>query len=80
MVAVLTEIISILTGGLTGMASGIGTGITAFVEKMFLNVSESGAYSLNVTGGIIAVFAGISLAVSLGRLVWRMLTSLGARK
>lgn len=78
MTAVLQEIISILVGGITQMASGIGSGLTALVSNIFLETdATSGTQSLSVFGGIIVVFAGIALAVGLCRWVVNFLTSLG---
>lgn len=77
MSAVLQEIISILTGGITGMASGIGSGLTALVKNIFLVAGEGGALQLSTFGGIVIVFAGIGLAVGLCRWVVNWVTSLG---
>ena len=77
MLAILQEIISILTGGITGIASGIGSGLTELVENIFLVSGEGGVESLSTFGGIVIVFAGISLAVGLCRWVVNWVTSLG---
>ena len=77
MSTVLTEIISILTSGITGIASGIGTGLTSLVTSIFLKTGEGGATTLSTFGGIIIVFAGISLAIGLSRWVVNWVTSLG---
>lgn len=76
MLAILQEIISILTGGITGIASGIGSGLTELVENIFL-VSSDGGQTLSTFGGIVIVFAGIGLAVGLCRWVVNWVTSLG---
>lgn len=73
MTALLTEIISLLTGGITQMATGIGTGLNKLVSSIFL--TETGVIS--TFGGIIIVFAGIALAIGLSRWVVNFLTSLG---
>lgn len=77
MSAVLQEIISILTGGITGIASGIGSGLTELVENIFLVAGEGGALSLSVFGGVVIIFAGVALAVGLCRWVVNWVTSLG---
>ena len=78
MTAVLQEIISLLVGGLTQMATGIGSGLTALVSNIFLETDgTTGAQSLSVFGGIIVVFAGIALAIGLSRFVVNWVTSLG---
>ena len=81
MSSVLTEIINILTSGITGIATGIGTGVSSLVQNLFLTGegTQASPYALNVFGGVVIVFAGISLAVGLCRWVMSFLTSLGAR-
>lgn len=74
---VLTEIISLLTGGITQIASGIGGGLKSLVEQIFLN-STGGETALSTFGALIIVFAGISLAIGLCRWVMNFVTSLGA--
>lgn len=78
MTTLLQEIISILVAGITGLATGIGGGLTALVKSIFLEVSAEGAVTLSTFGGLIVVFAGISLAVGLSRWVVNWVTSLGA--
>ncbi len=77
MSAVLTEIIELLTGGLTAMATGIGGGLSALVTSIFLDTSTEGTTKLSVFGGVIVIFAGISLAIGLSRWVTNWVTSLG---
>lgn len=79
MVDVLGDIIEILVGGITGIAQGIGAGLSELVKDMFLSGSGTteSPYTLTVFGGLICVFGGISLAVSLSRLVFNWLISLG---
>lgn len=79
MTTILTEIISLLVAGITGLASGIGAGLSELVQSIFLKVSESGAIEgLSTFGGLIIVFAGVSLAIGLSRWVLNWVTSLGA--
>lgn len=78
MTAVLQEIISLLVAGITGIASGIGTGLTKLVEAIFLTTSESGVTGLSTFGGVIVVFAGVSLAIGLSKWVVNWVTSLGS--
>lgn len=77
MSAVLQEIISLLTGGITGIASGIGSGLTALVKNIFLVQGSGDTMTLSVFGGLIIVFAGVALAVGLCRWVVNWVTSLG---
>lgn len=72
---ILTNIIEILVGGITGIAEGIGAGLSTLAQSIFLT-AEGG---LSTFGILIVVFAGISLAVGLCRWVVNFVTSLGAR-
>jgi len=76
MTEILKQIIEILVGGITGIASGIGSGLTTLAQSIFLG-SEPG--TLTVFGGLVVVFAGISLAIGLCRWVVDWITSLGSR-
>lgn len=77
MSAVVTEIISTLTAGISGMATGIGTGLSTLAKSIFLDTTAE-TNKLSTFGGLIVVFAGISLAVGLSRWVVNWVTSLGA--
>lgn len=77
---VLVDIITLLTGGISQMAQGIGAGLAALVQQIFLTgagTTES-PYGLSTFGGVIVIFAGISLAVGLSKLIVNWVTSLGA--
>lgn len=76
MTAILQQIISILVAGISGIAKGVGEGLTTLAQTLFLG-SEAG--TLSVFGGLVVVFAGISLAIGLCRWVVDWITSLGAR-
>lgn len=71
----LDDIIALLTGGIVGLSGGIGSGVSTFVGDIFISNN-----ALSVMGGMIVVFAGISLAIGLCRWVMIFLTSLGAKK
>lgn len=76
MTAILSKIIEILVAGITGIAGGVGSGLTTLAQSIFLG-TEPG--SLSVFGGLVVVFAGISLALGLCRWVVDWITSLGSR-
>lgn len=78
--SILKEITEILVGGLTEMATGIGTGLNSMVQSAFIVAGENGEKSLSTFGVVIAVFAGIALAVGLTTLVTKWIMSLGGRK
>ena len=77
----LTEFINLLTGGIAGMASGIGAGIQELVTQVFLETDASthAVTGLSAFGGVIAIFGAISLAVGLSTLVVKWVMSIGAR-
>ena len=79
MQAILTEIVSLLTGGIAGIAQGVGAGVSTLVSNIFID-STGTTQALSVFGGVIVVFAGVSLAIGLCRWVMNFLTSLGAQK
>lgn len=55
---VLTEIIGLLTDGITGIAEGIGGGLQNLVTEIFLTTGADGVQSLSVFGGVVVIFAG----------------------
>lgn len=76
---IVTEIIEILTAGITGIATGIGSGLKGLVDNIFFTTAESGT-TMSTFGIMICVFAGISLAIGLSRLIVRWLSSLGGSR
>lgn len=76
---ILTEIITLLTSGFTTFAAGIGTGLNQYVGAMFIETGAEGAQSLTVFGGLVVIFAAISLTMGLSRWVLNFITSLGGR-
>ncbi len=76
MTSVLTEIIDLLVAGITGIATGVGKGLGDLVTNIFLDTTGD-TTKLSVFGGVIIIFAGISLAIGLSRFVVNWLTSLG---
>lgn len=77
-VQILQAIIEILVGGITGIGQAIGSGLSTLATSIFLQTTGD-TTTLSVFGGLIIVFAGISLAMSLTRWVLNYLTSLGRR-
>lgn len=75
---VLTDFINLLTGGISNMASGIGSGLQEAVTKMFLETDAQGAITgLSTFGGVVAIFGGIALAVGFTTLIFHWVTSIG---
>ena len=79
---ILTAIIELLVGGITGIAKGIGQGLSTLVTDIFVTgagTTES-PYALTVFGTVVVVFAGIALAMGLCRLVVKWISSLGGSR
>ena len=77
MSTVVTEIISTLTSGISGIASGVGSGLYTLAKSIFLDQTAE-TTKLSTFGGLVVVFAGVSLAIGLSRWVLNWVTSLGA--
>lgn len=79
--AILEEIVEILVGGITQVATGIGSGLQSLVQNIFLTGSGTteSPYALSTFGIVIVVFGGVGLALGLSRWVLNFVTSLGAR-
>lgn len=78
MSGILSEIVTLMVGGISGIAQGIGTGLSTLATSIFLT-GTGDTQKLSVFGSLVVVFAGISLAVGLSRWVLNFVTSLGAR-
>lgn len=62
------------------MAQGIASGLNTMATNLFIVTdATNGTQSLSVFGGVVAIFAGIALAVGLTTLVTKWIMSLGAR-
>lgn len=77
MATVLQEFISILVSGITSLAQGIAGGVVAMAKALFLEETEGVVSGLSVFGGIVAIFAGLALAISITTRVYTWVTSLG---
>lgn len=77
MVEVLGDFVEILVGGIADLGSGIASGVANMAEKLFITTSAGGAMGLSTFGGIVAIFAGIALAIAITTKVYTWVTSLG---
>lgn len=77
MSGILSEIIQLMVGGITGIAQGVGTGLSTLAESVFLTGTDT--KTLSTFGALVVIFAGISLAIGLCRWVVNFVTSLGQR-
>ena len=73
MSAVLTEIIQLLTGGITSVATAIGSGLQSLVTNLFVDTTGD-SYALTVFGALAIVFMGVTLAIGLCRWVINFVT------
>lgn len=81
MATVLQEFVSILVGGISSLAQGIAAGIVEMAKALFLETSESQGVvtvtGLSIFGGLVAIFAGLALAIGITTRVYTWVTSLG---
>jgi len=81
MASVLEEFVEILVSGIVSLAEGIAGGVVAMAKALFLETSVSEGVEtvtgLSVFGGIVAIFAGLALAISITTRVYTWVTSLG---
>lgn len=73
---VLKEFVTILVAGIKDLASGIAGGVVDMAKALFLDTTAE-TMKLSVFGGIIAIFAGIALAIGITTKVYMWVTSLG---
>lgn len=78
MSGILSEIIQLMVGGITGIATGVGAGLSTLASSVFLDTTGDTPV-LSVFGALVVIFAGISLAIGLCRWVVNFVTSLGQR-
>lgn len=75
--AAFTAFLEILVGGIETVATGIASGANTYVMSLFFTSADGVITGLSAMGGIIAVFAGIALAIGLTKLLYSFITSLG---
>lgn len=79
MPAVLASFVQILVGGISAVATGVAGGIKDMAVALFLDTSGSTPV-LSEVGGLIAIFAGVSLAIALTTKVWIWVSSIGSAR
>lgn len=81
MATVLQEFVNILVGGISSLAQGIASGIVEMAKALFLEYTESQGVvtvtGLSIFGGLVAIFAGLALAIGITTRVYTWVTSLG---
>ena len=75
----LSQFVDILVGGIVDLAEGIATGVSTMAQALFLEVDATthAVSGLSTFGGIVAIFAGLALAVGITTRVYLWITSLG---
>ena len=76
--AIVTQIITILVSGITGVAEGVGAGLSTLATSIFLTGTGADT-SISAFGVIVVSFAAISLALGLCRWTVNLITSFGQR-
>lgn len=77
--AILTQIVTILVGGLKAIGEGIGEALSDMVQAIFIYTPDSGTAGLSTFANILVVFAAVALGLSLTRWVLNFITSFGQR-
>jgi len=77
--SVLEDFVEILVNGIVTLGQGIATGVSSMASALFLEVDAgTGAVTgLSMFGGIVAIFAGLALAIAITTRVYVWITSLG---
>lgn len=76
--ALMTEIIGLLTAGIVEFGAAVGTALSNLATSVFLTGTGE-AQTLSIFGTLVVIFAGISLAFGLCRWVLNFVTSLGSK-
>lgn len=61
---IMKTIVDGLVDGLKGIGQGIGSALSSMSESIFVTTADGGAQTLTTFGGLVVVFAGISLGFS----------------
>jgi len=79
LVQALSDFVSLLVGAISDVATGVAGGVADMAKALFLETDATthAVTGLSVFGGIIALFAGISLAIGITTRVYLWITSLG---
>jgi len=79
--SVYEDFLTIFTGGIVTVANGIANGVIFTAKSLFLDISIVDGVEvingLSMFGGIVAIFVGLALAISITIRVYMWITSLG---
>lgn len=73
MTALLTEIIGLLTSGITSFATGLGGGINAYMESLFVNTTGTNP-ALTTFGGVAIIFMAVTLVIGVTSKIFAMIS------
>lgn len=71
------QFVQILVSGIQSLATGVASGIVGMASALFLETDNGSVTGLSVFGGIVAIFAGLALAIGITTKVYTWVTSLG---
>lgn len=76
---ILIEIVTLMTSGIAEFGKGFGAGLMQLAQAIFLTGAgtDGDPYKLSIMGGLIIIFAGISLSIGISRWFMNFITSLG---
>ena len=77
MSSVLSQFVELLVGAIQSLGTGIAAGVVNMAKALFLVETEGTITGLSIFGGLVAIFAGIALAVGITTRVYLWVTSLG---
>lgn len=79
-IQIVQDIVEILVAGLTELGSGLGAGISNFVQSLAFTTTGEGSSavtSLSVYFVLVIVFGGVALAIGLTTKIFNWLSNLG---
>lgn len=76
MEGILTEILTLMVSGITTLGTGIGEGMNSFVGSAFIETAGE-VMKLTLMGGLVAIFAGVSLSTNLSERIFHFFCSFG---
>lgn len=79
MATALTEFLALLGEGIVTLAGYVASGVAEMAQALFLkvNATTGAVEGLSIFGGLIGMFAGVSLSIGITTKVFIWVTSLG---
>lgn len=79
MSSVLSDFVAILISAISSLGQGVAVGIKDTVTALFLDTTGN-ATTLSTFGGVLAIFAGLALAIAITTRIYILVTSLGGNR